>query len=60
MPGHPATLPSRVAVTGSQGKLGRAVVGHLRTLGVDVLAIDRAGGDPREVAGEFLLVDLTD
>ena len=60
MPGHPAALPSRVAVTGSQGKLGRAVVGHLRTIGVDVLAIDRAGGDPREVAGEFLLVDLTD
>ena len=60
MPGHPAALPPRVAVTGSQGKLGRAVVGHLRTIGVDVLAIDRAGGDPREVAGEFLLVDLTD
>ncbi len=60
MPGHPAALPSRVAVTGSQGKLGRAVVGHLRSVGVDVLAIDRSGGDPREVVGEFLLVDLTD
>jgi nucleoside-diphosphate-sugar epimerase len=47
MPGHPAALPSRVAVTGSQGKLGRAVVGHLRAIGVDVLAIDRVGGTPR-------------
>lgn len=55
------SLPSRVAVTGAHGKLGRAVVTHLRDLGVDVLAVDRvAGGDPRDVTGEFLVVDLTD
>lgn len=54
-------LPMRVVVTGATGKLGRAVVTHLRDVGVDVLAVDRAGGhDPREVDGEFLLVDLTD
>ncbi|MEV0431408.1 NAD(P)-dependent oxidoreductase [Micromonospora sp. NPDC050495] len=54
-------LPRRVVVTGAAGKLGRAVVAHLRRVGVDVLAVDRTGGrDPRDVAGEFLLVDLTD
>ncbi|MFG3300428.1 NAD-dependent epimerase/dehydratase family protein [Micromonospora chersina] len=57
----PSTLPTRVVVTGAAGKLGRAVVAHLRAVGVDVLAVDRAGGrDPRDVEGEFLLVDLTD
>ncbi|MFG1867043.1 NAD-dependent epimerase/dehydratase family protein [Micromonospora arborensis] len=56
-----SALPRRVVVTGATGKLGRAVVAHLRAVGVDVLAVDRAGGrDPRDVAGEFLLVDLTD
>ena len=51
----------RVAVTGAQGKLGRAVVTHLRDVGLDVLAVDRtAGGDPRDVEGEFLVADLTD
>ncbi|MEU8390817.1 NAD(P)-dependent oxidoreductase [Micromonospora sp. NPDC048843] len=56
-----STLPRRVVVTGATGKLGRAVVAHLRAVGVDVLAVDRAGGrDPRDVNGEFLLVDLTD
>ena len=51
----------RVVVTGSQGKLGRAVVTHLRSVGLDVLAVDRvAGRDPREVEGEFLTADLTD
>ncbi|WP_433261082.1 NAD-dependent epimerase/dehydratase family protein [Micromonospora vinacea] len=56
-----STLPRRVVVTGATGKLGRAVVSHLRAVGVDVLAVDRAGGrDPRDVGGEFLLVDLTD
>ncbi|MEU8405558.1 NAD(P)-dependent oxidoreductase [Micromonospora sp. NPDC048842] len=56
-----STLPRRVVVTGATGKLGRAVVTHLRATGVDVLAVDRAGGrDPRDVNGEFLLVDLTD
>ncbi|MEU5931796.1 NAD(P)-dependent oxidoreductase [Micromonospora sp. NPDC047187] len=54
-------LPRRVVVTGATGKLGRAVGAHLRAVGVDVLAVDRAGGrDPRDVNGEFLLVDLTD
>ncbi|MGC4861115.1 NAD-dependent epimerase/dehydratase family protein [Micromonospora sp. DT68] len=54
-------LPWRVVVTGATGKLGRAVVAHLRAVGVDVLAVDRAGGrDPRDVDGEFLLADLTD
>ncbi|MFG1883255.1 NAD-dependent epimerase/dehydratase family protein [Micromonospora sp. NPDC049102] len=53
--------PGRVVVTGATGKLGRAVVAHLRGVGVDVLAVDRVGGrDPRDVDGEFLLVDLTD
>ncbi|MEU4477582.1 NAD(P)-dependent oxidoreductase [Micromonospora sp. NPDC023966] len=57
----PPTVPRRVVVTGAAGKLGRAVVAHLRAAGVDVLAVDRAGGrDPRDVDGEFLLVDLTD
>ncbi|MEU8153199.1 NAD(P)-dependent oxidoreductase [Micromonospora sp. NPDC048986] len=56
-----SALPRRVVVTGATGKLGRAVVAHLRAVGVDVLAVDRAGGrDPRDVNGEFLLVDLTD
>ncbi|GGR93266.1 UDP-glucose 4-epimerase [Micromonospora fulviviridis] len=56
-----AAVPRRVVVTGAAGKLGRAVVAHLRAAGVDVLAVDRAGGrDPRDVDGEFLLVDLTD
>ena len=56
-----ADLPARVLVTGARGKLGRAVVAHLRQLGVDVLAVDRvSGGDPRDVEGEFLTVDLTD
>ncbi|MFF0471052.1 NAD-dependent epimerase/dehydratase family protein [Micromonospora zamorensis] len=56
-----STLPRRVVVTGATGKLGRAVVTHLRAVGVDVLAVDRAGGrDPRDVDGEFLQVDLTD
>ncbi len=57
----PDDLPARVLVTGARGKLGRAVVRHLRGIGLDVLAADRApGGDPRDVEGEFLTVDLTD
>ncbi|WP_433317879.1 NAD-dependent epimerase/dehydratase family protein [Micromonospora chersina] len=61
MSDHEAVVPRRVVVTGAAGKLGRAVVAHLRAVGVDVLAVDRAGGrDPRGVDGEFLLVDLTD
>ena len=53
--------PRRVLVTGASGKLGRAVVHHLRADGVQVLAVDRSPGqDPRDVDGEFLVVDLTD
>ena len=55
-----STLPRRVLVTGARGKLGRAVVSHLRGIGLDVLAVDRAVGDPREVEGEILTADLTD
>ena len=58
---HDPDLPRRVLVTGAHGKLGRAVVAHLREVGVQVLAVDRSsGGDPRDVEGEFLTVDLTD
>src|SRR5690348_15499201 len=61
MTGLEAEVPRRVVVTGAAGKLGRAVVAHLRAVGVDVLAVDRDGGrDPRAVEGEFLQVDLTD
>jgi nucleoside-diphosphate-sugar epimerase len=57
----PTALPRRVAVTGAHGKLGRAVVAHLRDIGLDVLALDRdPAGDPRDVRGEFVVVDLTD
>ncbi|MFD0784296.1 NAD-dependent epimerase/dehydratase family protein [Micromonospora azadirachtae] len=60
-PASVTALPRRVVVTGATGKLGRAVVAHLRDMGVDVLAVDReAGGDPRDVGGEFLRADLTD
>jgi nucleoside-diphosphate-sugar epimerase len=50
--------PGRVAVTGAAGKLGRAVVAHLRSSGWDVLSLDRVR--PGEDPGEALLVDLTD
>ncbi len=53
-------MVGRVLVTGAQGKLGRAVVSHLRSLGVSVLATDRPGGDAREITGEFVAADLTD
>lgn len=57
----PSHLPGRVAVTGARGKLGRAVVSHLRSIGVEVLAVDRvAGADPRDIEGELLVADLTD
>ncbi|MGK5740326.1 NAD-dependent epimerase/dehydratase family protein [Micromonospora sp. URMC 103] len=60
-PVRESALPRRVVVTGAAGKLGRAVVAHLRDVGVDVLAVDRAAGrDPRDVDGEFLVADLTD
>jgi len=50
--------PGRVAVTGAAGKLGRAVVAHLRATGWDVLSLDRVR--PGDADGEALLVDLTD
>ncbi len=57
----PSHSPRRVLVTGSRGKLGSVVVGHLRAIGFSVLAVDRtSGGDPRDAESEFLTVDLTD
>ncbi len=51
-------LGRRVAVTGSAGKLGRAVVADLEAHGWDVLAIDRAR--PADFTGEFVAANLTD
>ena len=51
-------MRGRVAVTGSAGKLGRAVVADLTAHGWDVLAIDRAR--PPGFSGEFVAADLTD
>lgn len=51
-------MSRRVAVTGSAGKLGRAVVSDLTVHGWDVLAIDRAR--PAGFTGEFIAADLTD
>jgi nucleoside-diphosphate-sugar epimerase len=51
-------MTSRVAVTGAAGKLGRAVVSHLRAQGWDVLSIDRVR--PASAGDEFVAVDLTD
>src|SRR6478736_1671014 len=48
----------RVAVTGSSGKLGRAVVAHLRETGWDVLSLDRHR--PPGTKAEFIAVDLSD
>ena len=51
----------RVAVTGSSGKLGRAVVRHLSETGWDVLALDRqAPASGASVPAELVSVDLTD
>jgi nucleoside-diphosphate-sugar epimerase len=46
-----------VAVTGSSGKLGRAVVAHLRESGWDVLALDRHASPQDQ---HSTAVDLTD
>ncbi len=43
-------MTERVAVTGSSGHLGRAVVGDLRTHGYDVVGIDRVDGRNEAVA----------
>lgn len=58
----------RVAVTGSSGKLGRAVVAHLAEAGWQVRALDRvpprrtagAGDDVAPTVIEFVGVELTD
>ena len=49
---------ARAAVTGSSGKLGRAVVTHLVEQGWDVLALDRVPSPRADV--ESAVVDLTD
>lgn len=49
---------ARVAVTGSSGKLGRAVVDHLLEHGWDVLALDRTPSPRADVVSS--VVDLTD
>src|SRR3954451_10534893 len=49
---------SRVAVTGSSGKLGRAVVDHLHDEGWDVVALDRVPAHRDDVVSS--VVDLTD
>jgi nucleoside-diphosphate-sugar epimerase len=50
----------RVAVTGSSGKLGRAVVAHLVDQGWDVLALDRVPVPGMGQGATFVAVDLTD
>ena len=52
------TAIRRVVVTGSAGKLGRAVVADLTAHGWRVLAIDRSR--PAGFTGEFVSADLTD
>ena len=49
---------ARVAVTGSSGKLGRAVVDHLVEHGWDVVALDRTPSPRADVVSS--VVDLTD
>ncbi|NIK58868.1 NAD-dependent epimerase/dehydratase family protein [Kribbella shirazensis] len=48
----------RVAVTGSSGKLGRAVVDHLADHGWDVVALDQAAPARADLTSTRL--DLTD
>lgn len=49
---------ARVAVTGSSGKLGRAVVDHLLQHGWEVVALDRVRSSRADVTSS--VVDLTD
>ncbi len=49
----------RVVVTGSSGKLGRAVVTDLAEHGWDVVKVDRAPV-PGSAAGDLIQIDLTD
>lgn len=53
-----ATDTHRVAVTGSSGKLGRAVVDHLHEHGWDVVALDQAPPARQDIVSTR--VDLTD
>lgn len=46
----------RIAVTGSSGKLGSAVVDHLREAGHDVVGLDAVG----RRGSDFVQIDLTD
>lgn len=46
----------RIAVTGSSGKLGSAVVDHLREAGHDVVGLDAIG----RRGSDFVQIDLTD
>jgi len=57
-PSGAGTSTGRVVVTGAAGKLGRAVVTHLRASGWDVLSTDRVR--PGAAGGEFVVADLTD
>jgi nucleoside-diphosphate-sugar epimerase len=48
----------RIVVTGGSGKAGRWVIGHLRSLGHDVLSVDVVRGGAEQ--GPAILADLTD
>lgn len=50
------STPLRIAVTGGNGKLGRATVAGLRAAGHSVIVLDMAGPD----RNQFTHVDLTD
>jgi nucleoside-diphosphate-sugar epimerase len=56
MPPSTESLPRQVLVTGAAGLLGRAVVDHLRGLGVGVTALDRRQSD---VEAERVVVGST-
>jgi len=51
-----SSIPLRIAVTGGNGKLGRAAVAGLRAAGHTVTVLDMAGSD----RNAFTRVDLTD
>ena len=51
-----SSIPLRIAVTGGNGKLGRATVAGLRAAGHTVTVLDMAGSD----RNAFTRVDLTD
>ena len=58
MDGRTSSLPDRVLVTGAGGLLGRAVVGHLRGLGVGVTAMLHQDWDIE--ADRVVVGDMTD